>query len=76
MSVKIYLDTSGRKGKQVTMIENIPHNPQVIQDWCTTLKKQCGTGGTTYAKTIELQGDHRKKAASFVEKQGLETKVH
>jgi|AntRauTorcE11897_2_1112592.scaffolds.fasta_scaffold09894_2 translation initiation factor 1 len=75
MAVKIYLDTAKRRGKTVTIIENIPHNPQVIKDWCTDLKKQCGSGGTTYQKTIEIQGDHRKKAEEYVKKQGLDAKM-
>lgn len=74
MATKIYLDTSGRRGKKVTVIESIPHNPQVINDWCKELKKQCGAGGTVYAKTIEIQGDHVKKAVEFIEKKGLQVK--
>lgn len=74
MAVKITLDTSGRRGKTVTMISNIQHNPQVIEDLESKLKQHCGAGGTSYAKTIEIQGDHREKIKTFLAKEGFDVK--
>lgn len=74
MAIKIKLDTSGRRGKTVTMVTNIQHNPQVIEDLEKELKQQCGAGGTSYAKTIEIQGDHRQKIRKFLQKEGYDVK--
>lgn len=74
MAVKVTLDTSGRRGKTVTMISNIQHNPQVIADLESRLKQHCGAGGTSYAKTIEIQGDHREKVKQFLTKEGFDVK--
>ncbi|SHF86993.1 translation initation factor SUI1, putative [Fodinibius roseus] len=71
MAIKIRKETGGRRGKTVTMISNIKHNPQVIEDLEKKLKKHCGAGGTSYAKTIEIQGDHVDKVRKFLEKEGF-----
>ncbi|MCW9706189.1 translation initiation factor [Fodinibius salsisoli] len=70
MAIKIRKETGGRRGKTVTMISNIQHNPQVIEDLEKKLKKHCGAGGTSYAKTIEIQGDHVEKVRKFLQKEG------
>jgi len=67
----IRLDTAGRRGKPVTMIMNIPHNPQVIEELAKGLKKICGAGGTTYGTTIEVQGNHVEKAKKFFAEKGM-----
>jgi translation initiation factor 1 len=72
--LKIQLDTAGRRGKPVTMITNIQHNPQVIEDLAKELKKVCGAGGTTYGKTIEVQGNHVDKAKKFFTEKGFVVK--
>lgn len=70
MPIQVKLDTSGRKGKQVTMVTNIQHNPQVIEKLEKKLKKHCGAGGTSYGKTIEIQGNHVEKIKAFLAKEG------
>lgn len=74
MAIKVTLDTSGRRGKTVTMVSNIQHNPQVIEDLETKLKQHCGAGGTSYAKTIEIQGDHREKIKKYLTAEGFDVK--
>ena len=70
MAIKIRKETGGRRGKTVTVVSNIKHNPQVIEKLEKQLKQQCGAGGTSYAKTIEIQGDHVDKVRKFLEKEG------
>lgn len=72
MAIKIRKETGGRRGKTVTMISNIQHNPQVIEDLEKKLKQHCGAGGTSYAKTIEIQGDHVDKVRKFLQKEGFD----
>lgn len=74
MAIEVKIDRSGRRGKTVTMITNIQHNPQVIEKLEKQLKQQCGAGGTSYAKTIEIQGEHVDKVKSFLQKEGYDVK--
>jgi translation initiation factor 1 len=74
MAIKVKIDRSGRRGKTVTMITNIQHNPQVIEDLEKKLKSKCGAGGTSYDKTIEIQGDHVDKVKSILKKEGFDVK--
>jgi translation initiation factor 1 len=74
MAINVKIDRSGRRGKTVTMITNIQHNPQVIEELEKKLKQQCGSGGTSYAKTIEIQGDHVQKVKKILDKEGFDVK--
>jgi translation initiation factor 1 len=74
MAIQVKIDRSGRRGKTVTMITNIQHNPQVIEKLEKKLKQKCGAGGTSYAKTIEIQGEHVDKVKSVLEKEGFDVK--
>ena len=71
MKLTINVDKSGRRGKQVTVIKNIQHNPQVIENLAKKLKQQLGTGGTVKGKSIEIQGDHLNKIKALLEKEGF-----
>ncbi len=71
MKLSINVDKSGRRGKQVTVIKNIQHNPQVIENLAKKLKQQLGTGGTVKRKSIEIQGDHLNKIKALLEKEGF-----
>ncbi len=62
--VRISLDTKGRKGKSVTIVSCLQHNPTTMKDIARILKEHCGTGGTVKDGDIELQGDQRTRAAA------------
>lgn len=74
MAIQVKLDTGGRRGKEVTMVSNIQHNPQVIGELESKLKQHCGAGGTSYAKTIEIQGNQVEKIKQFLRKEGFDVK--
>lgn len=61
--VRITLDTKGRKGKSVTIVSGLQHNPETMRDIARILKEHCGAGGTVKHCNIELQGDQRTRAA-------------
>ena len=67
-SVRLLLETKGRKGKSVTLVSGLQHHPDTLKDIARMLKEQCGTGGTVKDGTIELQGDQRERAASELRK--------
>jgi translation initiation factor 1 len=62
--VRVVLDTKGRRGKAVTIIAGIQHNPQVIEKLSKELKNLCGAGGTVEDGNILIQGDHREKVTA------------
>jgi translation initiation factor 1 len=66
--VRIRLDRKGRKGKTVTLITGMGHNPDTMKEMAHTLKERCGTGGTVKEGNIELQGDQRERATEELEK--------
>jgi translation initiation factor 1 len=58
-SVRVMLDTHGRKGKSVTVVSGLQHNPKTLEDIARILKQHCGAGGTVKNGTIEIQGDQQ-----------------
>jgi len=74
MAIKIRKETKGRRGKSVTVISNIQHNPQVIEKLAKQLKQHCGAGGTNYKKTIEIQGDQVDKVRDYLIGEGYDVK--
>jgi translation initiation factor 1 len=61
-TVKIYLETKGRRGKSVTIVSGLQHNPNTMNEIARMLKERLGTGGTVKDGNIELQGDQRTRA--------------
>jgi len=60
-SVRVFLDTKGRKGKSVTVVSGLQHNPITLENIARILKQHCGAGGTVKEGTIEIQGDQRAR---------------
>jgi len=73
--VRIRRETKGRKGKGVTLITGLGMSGEELKKLCTTLKKQCGTGGAVKEQSIEIQGDNRDKIKVLLEKQGMKVKL-
>ena len=73
-TVHISVDTKGRKGKTVTLVSGLQHNPDTLKDIARMLKEHCGTGGTVKERTIELQGDQRERAKAILESVNYQVK--
>ena len=73
---RIWRDTlrERRKGKTVTVVGNLHHDPATFEKLCSDLKKLCGAGGTVKDGEIEIQGDHREKIAARLQALGYKTK--
>jgi len=67
-AVRIRIDRKGRKGKTVTLIVGLMHNPETMKEIAHELKEKCGTGGTVKEGNIELQGDQRRRATEELRK--------
>ncbi len=72
---RIWRDSKRRKGKTVTVVGGLHHNPEAFERLCTDLKKFCGAGGTVKDGEIEIQGDHREKIAARLQALGYKTKL-
>ena len=71
---RVRLDTKGRKGKGVTVIDGAPLDDAALQRLGTQLKQRCGSGGTVKHGVIEIQGDHRDTVMAELARQGLKAK--
>lgn len=73
------LETAGRKGKTVTVVDRVLLARAAAEGLLQSLKKRCGAGGTLRDSTtpdgrpafaLEIQGDHLETVASELEKGG------
>lgn len=71
-TVKVKLDTAGRKGKAVTVLDGLPKQELFLKELLKSLKQTCGAGGTYLMDkkdgVLELQGDHRDRVCAFLTK--------
>jgi translation initiation factor 1 len=74
--VKLVLDTAGRKGKSVTIVDGLPKSELFLKSLLKALKQSCGAGGTYLMDkkdgVLEIQGDHRGKIAAFLQKHAIQ----
>lgn len=59
--VRVSLEKKGRKGKTVTIVSGLQHNPSTMEEIARILKQYCGAGGTVKEGQIEIQGDNRSR---------------
>jgi translation initiation factor 1 len=71
--VRVSRETSGRRGKTVTVVRGIP--PRDLTAVASDLKRLCGTGGSAKDGVVEIQGDHRAKVVARLESQGYRVKL-
>ncbi|MEM9445719.1 MAG: translation initiation factor [Verrucomicrobiota bacterium] len=72
--ILIRKETAHRGGKAVLIIHDFPKSisNDAIEFLAKSLRKHCGTGGTTKNRTIEIQGEqHLTKIRSFLSAQGF-----
>ena len=71
--VRVAREKSGRRGKTVTVVRGLP--PGDVAEAASDLKRHCGSGGTVKDGNVELQGDHREKAAARLRARGYQVKL-
>ena len=71
--VRVSRETSGRRGKTVTVVRGIP--PRELTAVASDLKRRCGSGGAVKDGIVEIQGDHRPKVVAHLEAQGYSVKL-
>jgi translation initiation factor 1 len=70
--VKVRRETSGRRGKAVTTVANVPLDDDGLRQFAGRLKKRCGVGGSVKDGVIELQGDHRDTVLEVLRGEGYD----
>jgi len=70
--VKVRRETSGRRGKAVTTVANVPLDDDGLRELAGRLKKRCGVGGSVKDGVIELQGDHRDTVMEVLAAEGYD----
>lgn len=73
-TVRVGLESKGRGGKKVSVISGLPLSSEEFDSLTTKLKRSCGTGGTHKDGQIEIQGDHRDKLLTELQKLGYKPK--
>lgn len=73
--VRIQRQTSGRKGKGVSLITGLDLEDSELAKLAAELKKKCGCGGTVIDGIIEIQGDKRDLLKTLLETKGFKVKL-
>ncbi len=73
--VRVFRETSGRKGRTVTLVTGVPGSEADRKAVAGDLKRLCGTGGANRPGVIEIQGDHRERIAEHLRGRGLRVKL-
>ena len=60
----------GRGGKTVTVVYDLPRNPEFLKELSQELKRACGAGGTVVEDRVEIQGDLRERVREALMKRG------
>jgi translation initiation factor 1 len=70
--VRVRRETSGRRGKAVTTVSDVPLDDDGLRELAGRLKKRCGVGGTVKDGVVELQGDHRDAVVDLLRTDGYD----
>lgn len=71
---KLRMEKSGRSGKIVTVIYDLPDDAAMLKELSQELKRACGVGGTVVEGGVELQGDQRDRIRPLLTKKGWTVK--
>ena len=74
VTAKLRLETKGRAGKSVTIVDALPRNTAFLKDLSKALKSDLGTGGAVRDGAIEIQGDHRERLRTLLAERGFAVK--
>lgn len=73
-TARIWRDSKRRRGKTVTIIGGLQHDPETFEKLLKSFKKLCGAGGTYKEGEIEIQGDHRETISAKLVEMGYKVK--
>ena len=73
-TARIWRDSKRRRGKTVTVIGGLHHDPATLEALLKKLKQTCGAGGALKDGELEIQGDHRERVAAALAGMGYKIK--
>ena len=72
------IETNGRGGKMVTVVDRLPRQQKFLEELSRMLKQKCGAGGTYGVRDgsgiVEVQGDNRERIKDLLQKKGIRVK--
>jgi translation initiation factor 1 len=71
---RLRIETKGRSGKAVTVVDGLPRNSDFLEGLAKELKKSLGTGGSVVGGTIELQGEWRERLRALLPSKKISVK--
>jgi translation initiation factor 1 len=67
----VRMERKGRRGKEVTVVEQLGLPAAQLDAWLKALKAALGCGGTLEGQALVLQGDHRPRVKELLEGRGV-----
>jgi translation initiation factor 1 len=67
----VRLERKGRRGKEVTVIEQLDLSENDLREWLKELKSALGCGGAVEDDSLALQGDHRERVGALLRARGV-----
>jgi translation initiation factor 1 len=67
----VRLEKKGRRGKEVTVVEQLDLRASELEKWLSDFKHKLGCGGTLEGRALVLQGDSRERVRALLEARGV-----
>jgi translation initiation factor 1 len=67
----VRLERKGRRGKEVTVVEQLALTASERAVWLADLRRALGCGGTEDEEALVLQGDHRRRVEAWLLARGV-----
>jgi translation initiation factor 1 len=67
----VRLERKGRRGKEVTVVDQLDLRERELLDWLKDLKAALGCGGAVDGAALVLQGDHRERVKALLVARGV-----
>jgi len=67
----VRMERAGRRGKEVTVIEQLDLPVEKREAWLKDLKATLGCGGAIEGTALVVQGDHRERVKKWLTKRGV-----
>ena len=67
----VRMERKGRRGKEVTVVEQLGLPAAQLDTWLKALKAALGCGGALEGQALVLQGDHRPRVKELLEARGV-----
>ncbi len=67
----VRLERKGRRGKEVTVVEQLDLRAAELEAWLSDFKRRLGCGGALEGRSLVLQGDSRDRVRALLEARGV-----